>query len=281
MQTLKQSTADQIVYTYMADITDGFTPELAATIIPGGVYPTCYLTKNGGAPAALTLSAANFAVLDDTNMPGWYKLTLAAANTDTVGPLGIDVVKATVSRHFATACYVSASLLDDIKTNTAAILVDTGTDGVLLAATATSAKLVDDVWDEATSGHATAGTTGKALTSAQAAADPWSVDPATYATPGTYGYDIARAIGGSGNGIGTITCQDEDDVALEGVHCDVYISATVVSAATFWTGGVTNTAGVFTWYGPAGSYWVRRYKQGYGFASDPVAVTIREMPVTE
>ena len=39
-----------------------------------------------------------------------------------------------------------------VKTDTAAILTDTGTDGVLLAAAATSAQLVDDVWDEILTG---------------------------------------------------------------------------------------------------------------------------------
>jgi hypothetical protein len=53
-----------------------------------------------------------------------------------------------------------------IDTVVDAILADTGTDGVLLAGTATSAQLVDDVWDEATSDHNTGGTTGKALRNA-------------------------------------------------------------------------------------------------------------------
>ena len=39
-----------------------------------------------------------------------------------------------------------------VKVDTAAVLVDTGTAGVLLAATATSAQLVDDVWDETLTG---------------------------------------------------------------------------------------------------------------------------------
>jgi len=42
-----------------------------------------------------------------------------------------------------------------------AILLDTGTDGVLLAATATSPKLVDDFYDEAESGHNVGGSFGK------------------------------------------------------------------------------------------------------------------------
>jgi hypothetical protein len=41
------------------------------------------------------------------------------------------------------------------------------------------AEIADGVWDEATSGHATAGTTGKALIDSGAAGNPWSTDLAT------------------------------------------------------------------------------------------------------
>lgn len=51
--------------------------------------------------------------------------------------------------------------------------------------------LVDKVWDEATSGHQTAGTTGKALIDAGSAGDPWSTAlPGSY-TPGQAGHILA------------------------------------------------------------------------------------------
>lgn len=52
-----------------------------------------------------------------------------------------------------------------VKTDTAAILLDTGTDGVLLGATATSAQLVDDVWDEVLTGatHNVVNSSGRKL----------------------------------------------------------------------------------------------------------------------
>lgn len=55
--------------------------------------------------------------------------------------------------------------LGAIKADTAAILDDTGTNGVLLAATATSAQLVDDIWDEtiAASDHNVANSAAKRL----------------------------------------------------------------------------------------------------------------------
>ena len=53
--------------------------------------------------------------------------------------------------------------IDTVDANVDSILADTGTDGVLLAATATSAQLVDDVWDEILSGvtHNISGSAGR------------------------------------------------------------------------------------------------------------------------
>lgn len=53
----------------------------------------------------------------------------------------------------------------------------------------TAAEIADAVWDEATAGHTTAGTTGKALTDAGSAGDPWST-----ALPGSYGAGTAGKI---------------------------------------------------------------------------------------
>jgi hypothetical protein len=55
--------------------------------------------------------------------------------------------------------------IDTTDSNVSAILADTGTDGVVLASTATSAQLVDDVWDELLTGatHNTATSAGRRL----------------------------------------------------------------------------------------------------------------------
>lgn len=50
-------------------------------------------------------------------------------------------------------------------------------------------NITDKVWDEATSGHTTAGTTGKALTDAGSAGDPWGTS-----LPGAYGAGTAGKI---------------------------------------------------------------------------------------
>lgn len=55
----------------------------------------------------------------------------------------------------------------------------------------TVGEIADAVWDEATSGHSTAGSTGKALTDAGSAGDPWST-----ALPGAYGSGTAGKIVG-------------------------------------------------------------------------------------
>jgi hypothetical protein len=58
-----------------------------------------------------------------------------------------------------------------------------------LQALPTAAEVTDAVWDEATAGHTTAGTTGKALTDAGAAGDPWGTT-----LPGAYGAGTAGKI---------------------------------------------------------------------------------------
>jgi hypothetical protein len=71
---------------------------------------------------------------------------------------------------------------------TAASIATGAIDADALAADAV-AEIADGVWDEATAGHSTAGSTGKALTDAGSAGDPWST-----ALPGAYGSGTAGKI---------------------------------------------------------------------------------------
>lgn len=66
-----------------------------------------------------------------------------------------------------------------------------GSVGSVTSAVDISAAAVDLVWDEPTAGHATAGTTGKALTDAGSAGDPWGT-----ALPGAYAAGTAGKIVG-------------------------------------------------------------------------------------
>ena len=91
-----------------------------------------------------------------------------------------------------------------------------------------SAAAVDLIWDEATSGHATAGTTGKALTDAGSAGDPWST-----AIPGAYSAGTAGNILGN-RLVGTIATgthnpQSGDAYARLGAPAGASVSADVAA----------------------------------------------------
>lgn len=83
---------------------------------------------------------------------------------------------------------VGGNVVGSVASVTAGVTVTTNNDKTGYAL---SAAGVDAVWDEATSGHTTAGTTGKALTDAGSSGDPWST-----ALPGSYGAGTAGKIVG-------------------------------------------------------------------------------------
>lgn len=101
------------------------------------------------------------------------------------------------------ASQASVNTIDDfLDTEIAAILADTNelqidwADGGRLdlildsaAAGASPSAIADAVWDEALSGHATAGSTGEALSNAGSAGDPWATS-----LPGAYGAGTAGKI---------------------------------------------------------------------------------------
>lgn len=103
----------------------------------------------------------------------WDALTSALTTAGSIGKLLVDNINATISSR---ASQTSVDTIDDlldtevaaIKTDTAAILVDTGTDGVVVAAGsktgyALSAAGVQAIWDALTSALTTAGSIGKKL----------------------------------------------------------------------------------------------------------------------
>ncbi len=129
----------------------------------------------------------------------------SATATTLVGraALADDVIKAgmTLFARGSTQGYWQSVLIDSVSGDTFTIAAwpvttPTGTITYKVAGTPNAsavsyAGLVDAVWDEPTSGHATAGTTGKALTDAGSAGDPWST-----ALPGAYGAGTAGKIVG-------------------------------------------------------------------------------------
>ncbi|MFH1078616.1 MAG: hypothetical protein V1745_05060, partial [Patescibacteria group bacterium] len=54
--------------------------------------------------------------------------------------------------------------------------------------------IADAVWDEATAGHVTAGTTGKALIDAGAAGNPWGALVVSNTDPGTFGELVGKKL---------------------------------------------------------------------------------------
>lgn len=154
-----------------------YVPAQAET---NGTHVAFTMVLSGAISQTLNVWPVSFDPTDAVRM-GMTALPNAAADAagglviSDAGGLDIDAMNTNVSAILTDTADMQpklgtpagASISADIATvdaNVDAILLDTGTDGVLLAATATSAQLVDDIWDEATSGHSTAGTTGKALT---------------------------------------------------------------------------------------------------------------------
>ena len=109
--------------------------------------------------SGLALEATAQAVLEDT-----VEIGAAGAGLTALGDTRLANLDATVSSRLSTAGYTAPPA---------------------------AAAVADAVWDEATAGHATAGSTGAALTAAGNAGDPWATT-----LPGAYGAGTAGAIVG-------------------------------------------------------------------------------------
>jgi hypothetical protein len=145
---------------------------------------------------------------------GLYKYVLSAASVDAVGEYvavfktadatvdaqhipalwivgraGVENLDAAISSRNATAP------LDATATQAAAAAALTAYDAATGSDVPSVGAVADAVWDEALSGHATAGTTGAALSAAGGAADPLlNAVPGSYAS-GTAGNALGRIVG--------------------------------------------------------------------------------------
>ena len=159
---------------------------------------TCYYRKGAtGTPTALTLatqtvggahSDGGFVAVDGTNMPGIYRLDLSDTMVSAVGMLTIMLKGAANMAPCSVEIeVVSVNKFDGVRMGMSALpnaaadaagglpISDTGgldldalydnVDGllVLVAVVPSAAGIADAVWDEATAGHTSAGTYGKAL----------------------------------------------------------------------------------------------------------------------
>ena len=215
----------------------GFSTHAAADVktaleADGSKLDTFYDDWLNGGRLGLILDtiAADVAGLDGAAMRGTDSAALAATALSTATWTAEKAGFLTGDAYVRLGAPAGASISADVaavKAVVDAILVDTGTDGVVVAAgsktgyalSATGADLItktstfalalaDAFCDEALSGHTTAGTVGKALSDAGSAADPWSTSvPGDYAA-GTAGALFAR--------LGTASITVSSPVATDG-----------------------------------------------------------------
>ena len=164
-------------------------------------------TDGLGALKALidTLDGVADSILVDTGTTIPATITTAQNDLDIItGATGVNLLTATQASIDAIEVDTGTTIPGTITTVQADLNIITDTDGIIIGAAA-----VDLIWDEPTVGHATAGTTGKALTDAGALGDPWLT-----ALPGAYGAGTAGKIVGDNldapvqtvlDGIGTVT----------------------------------------------------------------------------
>jgi hypothetical protein len=161
-----------------------------ATVNTFGEYAPANVTRWLGTAAA-TPTTAGVPEVDVTHWIG-----TAAATPTTAGVPEVDIT------HFNGVAGTFASGRPEVNTSHLA-----GT-----AYATASATLVDNVWDEALAGHATAGSAGAGLSAAQSAGDPWSTAiPGAYSA-GTAGYIVGTNLDAAVSAAGGATAVDADIV---------------------------------------------------------------------
>ena len=210
--------------------------------------------------------------LSDAGSAGdpWSTALPGAYGAGTAGKIIGDNINATISSRLPTANITLSGGAVTVGTNndktgyglatgaiTAAVVATGAIDADALATDAV-AEIADGVWDEATSGHTTAGTTGKALTDAGSAGDPWST-----ALPGAYGAGTAgKIIGDNLNAtVGSRATQTSVDTVDDFLDTEIAAIKAKTDSLTFTVAGqvdaniqyVNDTA--VTGNGSAGTPW--------------------------
>lgn len=262
---IKQSSTQCALLFFMTDEADhisGLT----------GLSPTVTISKNGaafGSPAGSVTEISS----------GWYKVAGNATDTNTLGPLALhatatgadpcdmivgnvvafdaqDSVRLGLTALPNAAAEASGGLVTrgtstgQISVSSGAVLVQSGTSTGQISLSSGLVRLsatgVDDIWDEALSGHSTPGTAGDALDAAGSAGDPWST-----ALPGAYGSGTAGKIVGdnlnatvssrlasasitlSGGAVTVGTNNDKTGYRLSATGVDDILDEVVEGSATF------------------------------------------------
>jgi len=146
-----------------------------------------------------------------------------AADAITDAKVAADVTIASVTGAVGSVTgNVGGNVNGSVGSVTAGVTVTTNNDktGYGLSATA-----VDEIWDEPTAGHSTAGTTGEALTDAGSAGDPWST-----ALPGAYGVGSAGKI--IGDNLNTTVSSRASQTSLDTVDDFLDTEVAAIKAKT-------------------------------------------------
>lgn len=160
--------ADYATASALATVDDFLDTEIAAILEDTGT------TLPNQIAGLNNLSAAQVNAEVDTALADYDAPTKAELDAGLAGLNDIDATEAQAAAAAALAAYNAATEGD-----------------VTGLSIPTAATIADAVWDEATAGHATAGSTGAALTAAGNAGDPWGT-----LLPGAYGAGTAGAIVG-------------------------------------------------------------------------------------
>lgn len=162
MSWLKQGTAVTVLIGPFVESADGYTPQTGLSIVQGLVR----LSKNGGDADQKDSSAT--CTHDEM---GYYACALSATDTNTLGRLELMVSPADTLPVFHSFMVLPANVWDSLFGADALQVhaVEIAANLITAAALAADAgaEIADAVWDEALSGHMTAGTTGKAMSDAQ------------------------------------------------------------------------------------------------------------------
>lgn len=207
MHTIPASASDRPLVFFMAD---------SANHVSGktGLSPTVVLSKNGG-----TFASPSGAVTEIGN--GFYKVAGNATDTATKGILAL---YATASGADPSAMAFSVVGADEQNADSLGLSRLDATVASRLASATYSAppaasSVADAVWDEALSGHATAGTAGAALTASGAAGDPWATTvPGAY-EDGTAGAALGRLNNTPADEPVTVVPTPPADASLTTVYC--------------------------------------------------------------
>ena len=193
----------------------------SATELAGGLY---YYTLSSGSVDASGAYIAVFKTadtsVDQQHIPAIWVTDTELKNLDATVSSRSTVTTAQVNAEVDTA------LADAGVTTTVTGRIDAAVSSRLAAAdyaaAPTAADVADAVWDEASAGHTTVGSTGAALTAAGGAGDPWSVSTGTAYASDTFGGHVKSITPGA---VTIVSPVATDGTSITLIRGDDYLNA--------------------------------------------------------